>query len=351
MADPQDRMTRERWTVESRLLLLAVALVAGIALLWQLKHLLLLLFGSVLVAVLLSGFAGIIRRWSPLGPRVSLGVAALVILLFIAGFVTLLGAQIQMQMAQLLERLPELIEPVENWLGMNDLEEWIARRAEETIEQASLVSRIAGFSSIAAGIAANTLLVLIAGLYLAANPRLYRDGLLMLFPDEAREEAAETLTVIGRALRLWLLGQLMAMFLVGALIALGLWLLGIPSALALGLIAGVLEFVPFVGPVLASVPGIAVGLGESGSAALWVAALYLVVQQSEGLFITPLVQQGTVDLPPALTLFAIVAFGLLFGPMGVLFATPLTVVAFVVVKKLWVRDTLHEETELPGESE
>jgi predicted PurR-regulated permease PerM len=157
-------------------------------------------------------------------------------------------------------------------------------------------------------------------------------------------------TVIGRALRLWLLGQLLAMFLVGAMIALGLWALGVPSALALGFIAGMLEFVPFLGPIIAALPGVAVGLGEGMETAVWVMALYFIVQQGEGYFIIPLVQQGTVALPPALTLFAIVAFGLLFGPLGILFATPLTVVAFVVVKKLWVRDTLHEETELPGET-
>lgn len=254
-------------------------------------------------------------------------------------------------MAELFERLPELIAPVEQWLGMNNLEEWLARRAQATMEDASLVGRIAGYSSIAAGFAANTFLVLVAGVYLAANPRLYRDGLLMLFPESARDEADETLAVIGRALRLWLLGQLLAMFLVGALIALGLWALGVPSALALGFIAGVLEFVPFLGPVIGAFPGIAVGLGESFETALWVIALYVLVQQGEGLLIIPLVQQGTVALPPALTLFAIVAFGLLFGPLGILFATPLAVVAFVVVKKLWVRDPLHEETELPGESE
>lgn len=349
MAERQDRAEQARWEKNTRLLLLAVALVLAVVLLWQLKHLLLLIFGSVLVAVLLRGFADLIRNYSPLGSKSSLAVAALVILLFLVGFVTLLGAQIQMQMTQLFERLPEAIAPIERWLGMADLEEWVAQRAEATLEETSLVTQIAGYSSFAAGIAANTFLVLIAGVYMAANPRLYREGLLLLFPETAREEAKETVTVIGRALRLWLLGQLLAMFLVGALVSTGLWLLGVPSALALGLIAGVLEFVPFVGPALAAIPGVAVGLGEGTATALWVAALYLVIQQSEGFIITPLIQQGAVALPPALTLFAIVAFGLLFGPMGILLATPLTVVAFVVVKKLWVRDTLHEETELPGE--
>lgn len=345
----QERKSRRRLTDGARLLLLGLGLLLAVALLWRLKHLLLLIFGSVLVAVLLRGFADLIRRWTPLGPTVSLGLAALIILLFVATFVTLLGAQIQLQMTELFDRLPQLLEPIEEWLGMRDLEEWIARRAEATLRETSIVSQIAGWSSVAAGVIGNTLLVLIGGVYLAARPRLYREGLLMLFPEDAREEAEETLDVMARALRLWLLGQLMAMLLVGSLVALGLWVLGVPSPLALGVLAGLLEFVPFVGPIIAAAPGVAVALAEGMGTALWAGALYLVIQQGEGWLITPLIQQGAVALPPALTLFAIVAFGVLFGPTGVLFATPLAVVAFVAVKKLWVRDTLHEETELPGE--
>jgi predicted PurR-regulated permease PerM len=138
---------------------------------------------------------------------------------------------------------------------------------------------------------------------------------------------------------------------VGVLTTLGLWLLGIPSALALGLLAGVLEFVPFLGPILSAVPAVALALGEGMDTMLWVVGLYVAVQQIEGALITPLVQQHTVDLPPALTIFAIVAFGVLFGPLGILLATPLAVVVFVLVKKLWVREVLHENTELPGEPE
>jgi predicted PurR-regulated permease PerM len=351
MAYRPDRITQQYFGLGARLVLLAVALVVAVILLWQIKQLLLLMFGSVLVAVLLRSLADLFRDWTPIGPRLSLTLAAVIILLFIAGFVVLLGAQIQTQMAELFKRLPELIEPLERWLGIAGLEEWIAARAKATLEQASLVSQMAGYSSIILSVLANTLLVLVAGIYLAARPRFYAKGILMLFPENAREEAEETLTVLGRSLRLWLLGQLLAMFLVGAVTAVGLWLLGIPSALALGFIAGMLEFVPFIGPIVAAVPGIAVALGEGGTTVFWVGALYLVVQQAEGYLITPLIQEGAVDLPPALLLFAIVAFGVFFGPLGILFATPLAVVVFILVKKLWIRDTLHEETELPGDDE
>lgn len=334
-----------------RVLLLAVCIIVATLLLWQLIHLLLLVFGAVLVAVLLRAFADLIERYTPLQEKSSLAAAVVVILLLIAGFIFILGAQIQQQMFQLASRIPDFLESVEKQSGVSNIEEWLAARIERALDSASIVANVAGYSSAAAGIAANALLVLVGGVYIAIHPRLYRKGFFILLPREARSEAAETITLIGEALKLWLLGQLLAMAFVGALIALGLTILGVPSALALGLIAGLLEFVPYVGPVLSAVPGIATAFTQSPVTALWVAGLYLVVQQLEGILITPLIQQRTVDLPPALTLFAIVAFGMLLGPLGVLFATPLTVVCFVLVKKLWIRETLEEETTIPGETE
>lgn len=334
-----------------RILLLATGIIIATLLLWQLIHLLLLVFGAVLLAVLLRAFADLIERYTPLQEKTSLAAAVVVIVALIAGFIFILGAQIQQQMLELVNEIPAFVRSLEKETGLSNIEEWLAARMEKALDSASIVANVAGYSSAAAGVAANALLVLVGGVYIAIHPRLYRKGFFILLPREARSEAAETITLLGDALKLWLLGQLMAMAFVGALIALGLIFLGVPSALALGLIAGLLEFIPYVGPVLSAVPGIATGFAQSPTAALWVAGLYLVVQQLEGILITPLIQQRTVDLPPALTLFAIVAFGILLGPLGVLFATPLTVVFFVLVKKLWIRETLEEETTIPGETE
>jgi predicted PurR-regulated permease PerM len=142
------------------------------------------------------------------------------------------------------------------------------------------------------------------------------------------------------------------MTVVAVLTTLGLWLIGVPGYLALGLLAGLAEFVPVVGAILAAVPGLLQALGQGGvELAAWAALVYLAVQQLQGNVVTPLVTRRMVSLPPALTLFAIIAFGLVFGPLGVLFAAPLAVVAFVAVKKLWVREALGEETDVPGEDE
>lgn len=127
-------------------------------------------------------------------------------------------------------------------------------------------------------------------------------------------------------------------------------LLGLPAYLALGLLAGLAEFVPVVGSILAAAPALLLALTEGGiDLALWTLLLYVAVQQLQGNLIAPLVTRRMVSLPPAVTLVAIVAFGLVFGPLGVLFAAPLAVVAFVAVKRLWVREALGEDTDVPGE--
>jgi len=340
-----------RWSFFFRLFLLAAAIVAAGLLVWSLSNLLLLAFGAILVAVLTRSFASLIEHHTPLRSGASLAAAAIAIGLFITGFAILLGSQLQAQFGQLIERVPDLLRALEDRFGIDNLEGRLVEQIQQSMARTSLLSNVAGFSSAIFGSLANLLLVMVAGIYLAADPRSYRRGFFLLFPRRARREAAETLDVLYMALRLWLLGQLLSMFLVGAASAVGLWLLGVPSALALGVIAGLLEFVPVIGPILGAAPAVAVGLAESPVTAAWVALLYLVIQQLEGNLIMPLIQQRMVRLPPALTIFAIIGFGLLFGPLGILFATPLLVVVFVSVKKLWVRDTLDEDTELPGEEE
>jgi predicted PurR-regulated permease PerM len=342
---------RRDWGFYFRLFVLAAAFVVGGLVLWMLTGLLLLAFGAILLAVLLRALASLVTRITSLRPPWSLLIAIVLIVAALAAFFALLGAQIQAQAMQLAGRLPEVIESLENRLGIEGIEDWVAERVQNAFEASSVVGRVAGLSSALAGALANLVILLVAGIYFAVNPEIYRKGILLVFPRGMRAEADETAGAVGDALKLWLLGQLIAMLIVGTLTAAGLWILGVPSALALGLIAGLLDFVPFVGPIVAALPALAVAATIDLNTVLWVAGLYLVVQQIEGTLITPLVQQRTVDLPPALTIFAILAFGILFGPLGVLFATPLAVMAFVVVKKVWVRDTLHEPVHIPGEHE
>jgi predicted PurR-regulated permease PerM len=153
------------------------------------------------------------------------------------------------------------------------------------------------------------------------------------------------------ALQQWLIGQLMAVALVGVIISLGATYLGLPSPLALGLIAGLSEFIPFAGPLLGAVPAVLLALTQGWQQVALTVGLFVFVQLLESNLITPLIQRRMVSLPPVVTLFAILCFGLLFGPLGLLFATPLAVFIFVAVNNLYVRGLLEEPTEVPGEKQ
>jgi predicted PurR-regulated permease PerM len=195
----------------------------------------------------------------------------------------------------------------------------------------------------------NFVMVAFIGLYLAIDPGIYRRGLLSLVPLDRRARAAEILAAVGEALRGWLLGQVFAMLVVGVLATIGLWLLGIPLALALGLLAALLGFIPYLGPLAAAVPAVLLALLAGPQQALQVALLYVGIQLLEGYFLTPLVQQRAVHLPPALTISAMVVMGGLLGGLGLALAVPLTAAAIVLVQKLYVEDVLGDRPNEPAQ--
>ncbi len=195
---------------------------------------------------------------------------------------------------------------------------------------------------------ATALVVLFLAIYLTANPGIHIRGIVLLFPEDQRSDVQDALHVTGRALWLWLRAQFASMVIVGVLTWLGLQILGIPLATLLGLLTGLLEFVPLVGPVVSAVPAILMGFVKGPTYALYVALLYMGIQAVESNLITPLVQERGVSLPPSLTLLAAVIFGILFGFLGIIVATPLMVVVFVLVKLLYVERVLGSATHIPG---
>jgi predicted PurR-regulated permease PerM len=340
----------EAWLrLATRQVVLILAAVAVALLLWQLTYVLLMVFAAILLAVLLRVIASPIRRYAKVPERPAVILAVVVVVAVLAGFLVLLGAQIQAQAAALIDSLPDLVDTAESRLGLDGLGAWLREQQLSFLDDGSLVLNVASYSAAIFSVAGYLVVVIAAGIYLALSPSTYLEGALLLVPPDRQPKARELATTLGRALGLWLMGQLASMLLVGVFTTIGLWLLGVPSALALGVIAGLLEFVPLIGSIAAAVPAILVALAESPTLALGVLLLYIVLQQAEGNLIVPLVQQRTVDLPPVVTIFAIIAFGALFGFMGLLLATPLAVVCLVLVKKLWVNDTLQEDVDVPGE--
>lgn len=332
--------------------LIVLVLAALFFLLWHLRTLVLMLFGAIVIAALFRALADPIRRWTHVPEGVSVAVAIILVAVIIGSVGFLFGSQISMQFQRLSETLPEAWEALEQRVGDigidGGIREWLSGGGAGGTGVLSSIGRM--IMSISSGIA-DTLVVIFGGIFLASQPRFYRSGAIKLVPPGRRELVADAMDHSEKALRLWLKAQLISMTVVGILVWVGLTVLGVPSALALALIAFVLEFIPFAGPVLSAIPAILIALMHSPELALWVVGLYIIVQQIEGNVVYPLVQQWAVHVPAVVLLFSLIGFGMLFGIIGVIFAAPLTVVTYVLVKRLYIVEALHTPTEIPGDGE
>lgn len=325
--------------------------ILGLALLfWQLRGLLILLFGAVLVAVILRVIANPIGRRLHLPDWIALLIAVVLVFAILGIAFWMFGAEVIAQAGSLSDAIPKAWQVLQARLAELGLEAPLREWSEGMRTGGGVVSNLGGLAmSVGNGIA-DTLLVIVGGIFMASDPHLYRRGIIKLVPEGARAHATTALEDSWKALRLWLFGRLVSMILVGILTGLGLWWIGIPASLTLGIVAALLEFIPFIGPILAAVPAVLLAVAFDPTLALWTAGLFLVIQQIEGNIIAPLVQQRAVTLPPALLLFSLVAAGLVFGIVGILFAEPLTVVLYVLVKRLYVREALDTPTPIPGEN-
>lgn len=332
---------------------IVVVVVLAAGLIWYAGDVLLLVFAGILLAVLLRSVSNWLSAHTPLSSGWSLALVGLLLLALLIGGGGLLAASLGAQVVQLLQQLPGAAEQLMQQVQQTPWGQWLLTQTPPPEQiaggQANVAGTIAGFFSTSVGALANVVIVVFLGVYLAADPQLYVNGIVRLFPKRRRHRVRDVLHTVGYTLRWWLLGQLVTMAVVGTLTTLGLWLLGVPLAPALGLIAALCEFVPNIGPVVAAVPGILLALSQSPTLALAVAALYVAIQTFESYVLYPLVQQRAVALPPALTILAIVLLGVLAGGLGLILATPLTAVVLVLVKLLYVEDLLGDDLDVAGE--
>ena len=316
--------------------LLALALAA-----WHLRHLVLLVFGGVLVAEVIGAAAEPLGRLLHASRRIAVIACVLIALVLLLAFGWLAGGVLLEQLGELGKRLPGALAAARAWLEKSPVGPYALQLWDDMREQDVSWSRVAGAAGLTLGIAGDTLLLLLVGVFIAAEPQLYRRGLVRLIPIAHRPAVDRALRACGRGLRGWLKGQAISMAFVGIATGVGLWLLGIPLALVLGLLAALLDFVPFFGPIVSGALAVLLALSQGPSAALHVALLALAIQQVEGNLVVPLVQRHTVQLPPALGVVSVVAVAGLFGLTGVLMATPLAVVTMLLVKELYVADVLE----------
>jgi predicted PurR-regulated permease PerM len=332
----RDSLERKAFRVTA----VVIATLVGAYVLWLLVDLLLLLFACGLVSLILLSLTKIIRTRTKAPFGIALGLAITGLVAVIGGAVAFFGATMQSEFAALTTQLPEAWIEFQDRARATRLGAAILERSQSAAPTNETIVNAATTALAAVGGAlSGLLLVLVGGLYLAAQPTLYATGVLRLIPSRARGPAAETLDAISVSLRNWLKGQAFGMVFVGIATAVGLWIVGVPAALAIGLVAGLAEFVPYLGILVAVVPAVVLGFAQGTETGFWTIGVLVTVQQLQGNLVMPLLQNKMVDLPPAITIFGIIAAGILFGLPGVLLATPLTIVVLVLVRRLY----LHEE--------
>jgi predicted PurR-regulated permease PerM len=323
-------------------------LVLALLVIWNLAHFLFLAFGGVLLAVFLNAPARLIsdRTRMPYKLALLLVIVTLLGLAAIAGWI--LAPSVTRQFNEMADRLPAAIDRITQQLQKYD---WIDRVVSRTADTdtkdivssgGKMVSRLGKFLVSAVDAVTGTFVVLVIGIFLSASPPTYTEGIQRLVPIRHREEAGALLNRLGRTLRNWLIGQAISMTVIAVLTSVGLAIIGVPLWLALGVIAGLLEFIPTFGPILSFVPAILIAFTESPERALQVIALYIGIQIFESNLLMPMVQRHAVKLPPVVTILTTVTLSALFGFLGMLLATPLAAVSLVLIHELYVRKTLGD---------
>lgn len=384
MADPSPAPGAPRgavgWT--SRDILRAVALTTGfllaLRLLWVAREVFLTAFLGVLFGLAVGAGATRLTRY-----RIPRGAGAALIVFATIGALVLTGISIaptlQEQGAELRQRIPEAVDRLEAWMDERpgiaglflggsavtagrDSAARITTRAESVAvavdtttarrtptlrqrinEQLGGVTRyLFPFLSSTIAVFGGLFLIIVLSVYVGADPASYRLGLMALFPPEARPRAGIVLARVATVLRKWLVTQMIAMLVIGVVTTVALLVLRVKAAVALGVIAGILEFVPTIGPILSAVPGVAMGFLDSPGKALYVGLAYLIIQQVEGHLLIPILMKEGMDLPPALTIVTQAVMALLFGFIGLMVAVPLLAAIIVPIKLLYMQSMVPD---------
>lgn len=379
----------------TRDILRTVGIIAGLyialKLLWVGRSVVLLTFLGILFGLALTAGVDWLERRRVPRPA-GAGLLVLLFLGMLVGVGVATAPSLTGQLQELKTELPQALHKIQDWIrerqeGVTQVLDQVAApsdssdpaggpgedqrgkpqkasdppdsKAEEEKSPTSLsqgvAEQIGGVGRHLFGIFSSTLavlggliLILVVAIFVAVDASTYHAGLMHLFPHRDRARAGEVLSATATMLRRWLFTQFISMVAVGVLTASVLLLLDIKAAVGLGIIAGILEFVPIAGPILASVPAIAMGFLDGPEKAVYVALAYVVIQQVESNLLYPLLMKKGVELPPVLTIFTQGVLSIVFGFVGLMVAVPMLAAAMVPIKMLYVRDVVGDPVKLPG---
>ncbi len=330
--------------------LITVSLILAMILLLVLVYftidVLLLIFAAVLLSVFLRGLADLVNRYTRLSETLSVLLVSFLLIVIIAGAVALLAPSVAEQVRNLRAELPVSAQKVSDYVSQFSWGKSIIAQMpsvndlREKIDTYNLLTSVGGVFSSTMGAVGNFFVVVLLAVYFAMEPRFYIKGFIKLFPIENRERVKEVMRAIFDTLRWWLIGKAGSMLFIGVLTWIGLSILGVPLALTLGLIAGLLSFIPNFGPIISAIPAILLAFIDKPVTALYVLALFVGVQLVESNLVTPLIERETIELPPALTIVFQLALGIIIGGLGLVLATPILAVVMVIVQMVYIQDIL-----------
>ncbi len=328
---------------------ITILAVVGLALLAKAAvYILLLVFAGILLAVLLVFFARQLTRLPAMPHWLAVTIVLMLLMGMLVFVVHLVIPLVVEESGQLAEQLEKSIQQLAEWvrehadgnLPVNDfsvVEEQLPALGE-------LWTGVTGIFVTTRDALTGMAIILVVGVFIAYNPTMHVQGVLHLVPLPHRARAAEVMAAVGLTLRWWLLGQLISMVILSISTWILLALLGVPQALILSLITGMMTFVPYLGPLIALVPILLVAFLESPQLALYVFLLYMVVQNVEANVIMPIVFHRTAHIPPALGVVSQILFGSLLGFLGFVLAFPLMAVILQSVKMIYVQDILGDQS-------
>ena len=332
-------------------ILIAAGILFGLALviifLGAIFRVLMLILAGILICVFFRGIGNWVAKKTGIKSGWATFFAIVLTFVIVGGAVWLLAPTASKQLSDLREQLPQAISQLKTQFGNTALGEELLGQDFSLKSmmkgEGKWLQRITGVFSTTLTFVTYFFVILILGFLFSSGPKTYTDGLVSLFPKPRRKRAREVVDTLGNTLLQWLMGKMLSMLIVAIMTSIGLWLIGIPMAIVLGLIAGLLAFIPNFGPLISLIPAILMALLQGPVYILYVVVLYIGVQVVESNLLLPVIQKRMVEMPMAIVVIAQLVMGALTGIMGLILATPVAAVLIVLVKMLYVEDVLKDQ--------
>jgi predicted PurR-regulated permease PerM len=300
-------------------------------------NVLLMALAGSLIAVYFHGLGDVIERKTKLSRKFAMILSIAGTFIIIGGLFWFIGAKIQTQVAELGNTLPHTISVTKAKLGKTPLGQKVLEYSSGDNSK-KLLDTATTFFNTSFGVLGDLYIILFLGLFFTASPTMYKDGILLLVPKKGKNQGRHIIDRISYSIRGWLKGMMVSMVLITILITVGLTIIGIPVAMVLGLITGILEIVPNFGSLIAMIPGVLLAISVSTNTAIIVALLYIVSQTIVANIVTPLLQKKIINLPPALTLMSQLIMGTVSGALGIILAVPLLAILIILIDELCLKE-------------